>query len=172
MGNESADINAKQGSEMAALGPEPFLPVPQSFVDFQINSKINRKWEKRWSKNDETCKQTKLWFKSPTTKFSDFLRKANRIEVGRLVQFITGHCNLKKHQHLIKKETTPNCRLCSGSKKLETPWHLVTECPGLLNARENLFHGRIILHSFVWTPQLLLRFCKVPKLWSMLEGHE
>ena len=101
-GNESADQYAKRGSEVAMYGPEPFLPVPQSFIDVKILSKTTQKWDKRWSKA-KTCSQTKLWFESTTTKFSNFLNKASRIEVGRLVQFITGHCNLKRHQHLIKK---------------------------------------------------------------------
>ena len=167
-GNESADRNAKQGSELTEYGPEPFLPVPQSFIDIKLTNKVTKKWNKRWSKTD-TCRQTKLWFESISTKFTAFIKKASRIEIGRLVQFITGHCNLKRHQHLINREASSLCRLCNLSP--ETPWHLVTECPGLLKARENLFHGQI-LHTIEWTPQLLLRFCKVPKLWTMLEGHE
>ena len=168
VGNEAADLYAKLGSESKASGPEPFLPVPQSFITTKIVEKIKRKWTKRWTV-EKSCRQTKLWFETISTKFKAFLAKGSRIEVGRLVQFITGHCNLRKHQNLINNEVNPNCRLCNLD--LETPWHLVTVCPGLLNARENLFQGQI-LHSLEWTPQLLLRFCKVPKLWTMLEGHE
>ena len=151
-----------------ASGPEPFLPVPQSYIDNKINQKFHNKWTKRW-KNIKSCKQTKLWFKSISTKFQAFLRKGSRIEVGRLVQFITGHCNLRKHQHQINKDINPNCRFCD--QELETPWHFVTKCPSFKKARESNFH-ETILHSFVWTPQLLLRFCKESKMWSMLEGHE
>ena len=168
-GNEAADQNAKRGSEEVASGPEPFLPVPQSYIDTQITRKIHVKWSKRW-KNIKSCSQTKLWFDTISTKIQGFLRKGSRIEVGRLVQFITGHCNLRRHQHFINKNINPNCRFCD--LKLETPWHFVTECPSFKSARENNnFHGHI-LHSFGWTPQFLLRFCKESKMWRMLEGHE
>ena len=167
-GNEAADQYAKVGSEVIAAGPEPFLPVPQSFIDAKINVKINNTWNKRW-KNMKACRQTKLWFKTITDKFKVFLRKGNRYEIGRLVQFITGHCNLRKHQHFINTEINPKCRHCNLD--LETPWHLATECPSFQSARTNNFHGQI-LHSIEWTPQLLLRFCKESKIWSMLESHE
>ena len=171
MGNEAADQNAKRGSEELAFGPEPFLPIPQSYIDAQINKKILAKWSKRWS-NNKTCRQTKLWFETLTNKFQKFLKKGSRIEVGRLVQFITGHCNLRRHQHFINKDINPNCRFCYLD--LETPWHFVTECPCFKSARENngFFGHHGFLHSYEWTPQLLLRFCKESKLWSMLEGHE
>ena len=102
-GNEAADLYAKLGSETKVSGPEPFLPVPQSFIDTKISDKIKQKWTKRWSK-EKSCRQTKLWFETISTKFKAFLAKGSRIEVGRLVQFITGHCNLRRHQNLINNE--------------------------------------------------------------------
>ena len=98
-GNEVANQNAKTGSEVMVSGPEPFLPVPQSYIDSIISKKIQNKWSNRW-KDIKTCRQTKKWFVTISSKIQDFLRKGSRIEIGRIVQFITGHCNLRKHQHL------------------------------------------------------------------------
>ena len=43
-GNEAADQYAKLGSEGVTSGPEPFLPVPQSYTDANIKqSQTNSK---------------------------------------------------------------------------------------------------------------------------------
>ena len=39
-GNEAADQNAKNGTEVKRSGPEPFLPVPQTYIENKIE-KIN-----------------------------------------------------------------------------------------------------------------------------------
>ena len=164
LGNEAADENAKLGATKEKSGPEPFLPVPPSFVKQALEAKYSAKWEKRWKKDPKFCEQTKLWIKRPTNKFISFLKRERHV-VGKIVQFITGHCNLRKHQFRIGKNTQPNCSLC---KTWETPWHLVTECPRLNNIRERIFHG-IVLQSFSWTPQLVLRFCQESSIWTMLD---
>ena len=167
-GNEAADKNAKAGAEQVVLGPPPFLPVPFSHEKQKIESAFKDIWLERWKEDPEFAKQTKLWFKKPTPMFVPFL-KEDRYTVGKIVQFITGHCNLKKHQFRIGKVEKPNCSFCNSA--WETPWHLATECPRLQGIREKLFHGPI-LHSFNWTPRLLLRLCKESTIWSMLEGQE
>ena len=105
----------------------------------------------------------------PNQVFASFLKKGSRQEVGKLVQFITGHCNLLKHQFRIGKSIESQCRLYKTA--METPWHLVTECKELKNIREKLFQGQV-LHSFSWSPQVLLRFCKESSIWSLLDGQD
>ena len=152
-----------------SFGLEPFLPVPQSYIKSTLKSAIFEEWQERWDEDPEFCKQTKLWYKKISPIMLPFLKKGNRIEVGKLVQFITGHCNLMKHQYRIGKAQDPNCRLCKT--KWETPWHLITECQRLKSIREKYFHG-LILHTFVWSPQILLRFCKESSIWSLLDGQK
>ena len=170
-GNEAADQFAKQGTKEERSGPDPFLPVPQAYIDQKIERKTDENWNKRWS-NLNTCKQTKLWYKNITNskKFNRFLKEGSRKDIGRIVQLITGHCNLRKHKHFYDRNIDPQCRFCN--QKLETPWHIITECPSFMNIRGRIFHGSSILHSFAWSPKLLLRFRKESKLWSMLEDQE
>ena len=168
-GNEAADLNAKRGAESLGSGPEPFLPVPQSYFKSTLKAALNSEWQARWDQNPEFCKQTKLWFKKITPMMLVFLKKGSRQELGKIIQFITGHCNLMKHQFRIGKSSESNCRLCNTT--WETPWHLTTECPKLQSIREKYFHGPI-LHTFVWSPQILLRFCKESSIWSLLDGQK
>ena len=167
-GNEAADQNAKKGVGKVKEGPEPFLPVPNCYQKQKIENVYDNSWLQSWKQDPKFCEQTKLWFKRPTKKFISFL-KMDRQTVGKIVQFLTGHCNLNKHQYRIGKQVDPACRLCKTS--WETPWHLVTECPRLQKTRENIFHGPV-LHSFCWSTQQLLRFCKESSIWSMLDGEQ
>ena len=53
VGNEAADENAKLGATKEKSGPEPFLPVPPSFVKQALEAKYSAKWEKRWKKRSK-----------------------------------------------------------------------------------------------------------------------
>ena len=164
-GNEEADRLAKAGSEMSMQGPEPFLPVPDSYFKKITNTDLYAAWNSRWKKL-KSCRQTKLFVKHCSNKTEKVLKEINRFDLGRLVQFITGHCNLNRHQSLQNREVNPRCRLCDDSD--ETPWHLVTGCPSLIWHRADFFHG-LILYSIDWSPKQLLRFCKESSIWSMLD---
>ena len=168
VGNEAADNNAKMGVKRVSEGPEPFIPLPTSYLNQQTESTYENMWLQSWKSDPNFCEQTKLWIKRPTKKFISFLKR-DRLTVGKLIQFITGHCNLRKHQFRIGKQIDPNCRLCNSV--METPWHLATECPRLQNIREKVFHGPV-LHSFSWSAEQLLRFCKESSIWSMLDGEQ
>ena len=61
----------------------------------------------------------------------------DRHDVGLMVQAITGHCWLRRHQSLISSDVDPVCRLCNEEE--ETPWHLIGECPALWQARTEIF---------------------------------
>ena len=47
VGNEAADLFAKLGSESKASGPEPFLPVPQSFITTKIVEKNQKEMDQK-----------------------------------------------------------------------------------------------------------------------------
>ena len=45
LGNEEADILAKSGAEMKMLGPEPFLPVPTSYIKILTKIRFEKNLE-------------------------------------------------------------------------------------------------------------------------------
>ena len=163
-GNEEADMLAKKGAEQALNGPEPFLPAPESFLKKTTKNILISNWNFNW-RNTKDCKQTKLWLPKVTNKVEKYLNKITRQDLSKLVQFITGHCNLMRHKSL-QSNQEPLCRLCEKGE--ETPWHLATKCTSLMNHRMNIFCGQI-LYSVDWSPGQLLRFCKESKIWSLLD---
>ena len=167
LGNEEADMLAKKGAEQDLAGPEPFLPASSAIIKKLTNSDLLSKWNSQW-KSVKSCRQTKLWMPECSNKVAKYFKKLPRQDLGKLVQFITGHCNLMKHKSLQDKQIKSACRLCKEKGKEETPWHLVTECPSLMTRRTNVFDGHI-LFKVEWSTGQLLRFCKESKIWSMLD---
>ena len=150
-GNELADKLAKAGATSITKGPEPFLPIPYSYPKTKTKLILTKQWNSRW-KTLNSCRQTKLWFECSSDKLSKHLTKLCRFDLGRLVQFITGHCNLNRHVSLQDRSVNPACRHCLQSE--ETPWHLVTSCPSFISHRANIFHGRLF-NTIEWSPTQL-----------------
>ena len=165
-GNEKADQLAKKGAEMAAMGPEPFLPIPASFWSNAIKGAFLDKWKDRWA-GSSTARQTKLWFPKPDAKISLELKHLSRSDLGRLVQFITGHCNMNRHGNKKNPNLDPICRLCKEEE--ETPWHIVRECPCLISLRSSIF-GLHILHLVEWTPRQLSGFLRNPTVECLMSA--
>jgi ribonuclease HI len=125
-GNEEADTLAKAGTRWGVMGPPPFIPIPFNYIKKAIKNFTLQQWNNYWV-NRPDCRQTKLWFPKPELKKSQQILTKNRLEVGLLIRWLTGHCYLARHQSLIYPEINPTCNLCQQGE--ETPWHLLTECP-------------------------------------------
>ena len=61
--------------------------------------------------------------------------KLPRKALGEMIQTITGHAHLQKHNVLTGDSTSAECRICQIPNTKETPWHLLTECLGTLRRR-------------------------------------
>jgi hypothetical protein len=64
------------------------------------------------------------------------------------ISFITGHCLLNRHRHLMSQVPLPQCRYCPEEE--ETPEHLLMNCPATAVARMQLQRN--------WKPQSTLLF--------------
>ncbi len=64
--------------------------------------------------------------------------------MGILVQLITGHNRLNRHEALVNQEGDPACRLCLQEEQEETAWHLIWECPALWFNREQAFGTKFL----------------------------
>jgi ribonuclease HI len=141
-GNEEADHAAKAGGQEVQSGPEPFIPVPYTYITNLIQDEITRRWNARW-KALPTCRQTKNWFPEVNRcKAMDLLKRAKRAQYGLAIQFITGHNFLRRHEALISPGLDKTCRLCE--EKEETAFHLAVECPRLIEHRMEAFGERFV----------------------------
>ena len=135
-GNEIADQLAKQGSSDPATVAEPNILLPSSSWKLVLREIIEKLWSKRFKSMPE-CRQTKLWTKTPDLNRSKALLKLSRQEVGDVIQFVTGHAHLRRHDSLIDPSVSPLCRLCQEDD--ESPWHLAMECMATAESRFDAF---------------------------------
>ena len=53
----------------------------------------------------------------------------NRVDLGKMIQFISGHGHWGRHLVLCKLQVEDQCQLCNGNS-VESPEHLLHECLG------------------------------------------
>jgi hypothetical protein len=123
--------------------------------------KSNQMWQKRWdSQPQHKYIQSKKFIQNiqaNKNKFNFILKHSNRVIVGKLIQFITGHCNLNYHLNHSNNFIDPIRRKCNLGP--ETPVHLLRSCEALNQARRDIFDGHDILQDgFVWSLSQIIRF--------------
>ena len=103
-----------------------------------IKYNLNDLWLKEWTLSKGPC-QTKFWFTKPDPFLASRLINMSRADLGRCIQFFTGHGWWQKHLQFAKLSDNPQCRLCEEDGCKETPIHIFTECVSLANTRLALF---------------------------------
>jgi ribonuclease HI len=191
LGNERADFVAKYGASLRPDGPEPYLPVPQKVWDKAVSAFTEYKWQQQWQAAADSegrlyCRQTKMLVPKIDRKMTKRLLLLPRVDVGRVVQLLTGHNYFNYHVSLIQPEQSALCRFCWSSA--ETSYHLLCECPRLRGFREMVFghqflhlvHTDLAQHHLLpfppyasmsaplqWAPATILQFLNTPPLQSL-----
>jgi hypothetical protein len=131
-----------------------------------IKSHFYQKWKTMW-KNHTKCKQTKLWFAEPDRTLSRDILQRSKANLGQLVQFFTGHNNPMKHQFNINNDVDSTCRLLQEDE--ETSWHVIAECPALIQKRWEIFHQPIIYNHPNWSIKQVTRFLRESSIGDLLD---
>ena len=158
-GNELADENAKLGTKNVQNLVE--IPQPNSWAKQIIRQASYQEWCHRWYYS-KIARQTKIWFPSLNLKSPLLLINLPRMELGLVIQMITGHNRLNRHENLCNQDVSPTCRFCSEEE--ETSWHIIGECPVLYNKRWRAFNTPFLEDPPVWRNYQLLRFMQLAKI--------
>ena len=137
----------------------------------KIKSYFLKKWSKAWNAYKE-ARQTKIWFPIPDIKKSLQLLDMNRDNLSRLVQFLTGHNNLKRHRNIQNGVNDPeSCRLCQEDE--ESSYHVIAECPAMQYFRRKIFQTPTLLPDpLVWSVMQVTRFLRESPIGDMLDSME
>ena len=169
-GNEIADELAKQGTHEVQEGPEPFLPVSDSYHKDLIRRALESEWTKRWQSRKD-CRQTKHWFPVVNSRKSVDIFQQSRVHLGWLIQFLTGHNFLRRHEALQNPTVNPTCRLCGEEE--ETSWHLATNCPACWRERSEIFNWIELRDNIPeWSTLQVNRFLRVPIIADLLDPED
>ena len=124
-GNKLADYLAKSGSKSKIHGPEPFITVPHASCVSTVKDWSTDKRKSMWNerKGCLRMKESVVWTSSRLTiRLLNFMRP----QLNRVVQVITGHCNLQRRKKTTGRAESFLCPKCSLEN--ETPNHHVGNC--------------------------------------------
>ena len=101
----------------------------------------------------EECRQTKQWWPTVDKNRTKQLLKLNRLQWGKLVQFMTGHNYLQRHNNIVDPNDNPSCPLCDYGYPQDTA-HIIGECPypHLVKIRVTLFGERVLYPPYTNLP--------------------
>ena len=80
-----------------------------SWAKMQIRNASYQEWCHKWYQT-KVGRQTKIWFPSLNIKCSNILTGLPRLELGLVIQMITGHNRLNRHENLCNPDVSPTCR--------------------------------------------------------------
>ena len=122
-------------------------------------------WEERW-KNRKDARQTAIFFPKINLKHSAEITNLHKNTIGPVVRALTGHDHRNRHKLLLEGADIGTCRLCHES--LETPSHVILECPRLTEARLETFrtyNADTIVQS--WVTSQMAAFLTVEHIAAM-----
>ena len=169
MGNERADLLAREGSNKPPYGPEPLVPIPYSSLKRTVGAWIRSEHNKVWS-GSMVGQSTKTVLPVTDKAFTKTLLDLNRREMRVVMHMLSQHNSLRYHLHRIGQAEDPQCSRCG--MELETPRHIVEECPALVHLRIRVFNAfNITLKEIVSNKSLkaLVRYLTLAGFYC--QGH-
>jgi len=162
-GNERADEQAKKGARENLCGPEPFTPVPATFVKEQVSNFFEEKHQQAWWSENRfrKTKETVGWAAKP---LAQKLITLNRESIRHLVQLITGHGILEQHRFRSNQADDPICPKCG--EEPDTSQHFFETCSKYQDLRERIFGtGHITLKEELHTRNIyrMAKFIRLSK---------
>ena len=124
-GNEVADYLAKSGSKSNIHGPEPFITVPYASSVSTVKDWYTDRLKSMWNKRKD-CFRMKESVGWTSSRLTIRLLNLKRPQLNRVVQVLTGHCNLQRYKKTTGRAESSLCPQCSLED--ETPNHHVGNC--------------------------------------------
>ena len=141
-------------------------------IKLQVSSGMRQQWTTRWQQRAD-CRQTKIWFPEPHKGKTAELLGKSRLEVSSLVQCITGHNFLRKHEALIDSgESLDSCRYCEEDSVPESSFHVVGECRAFEEIRHSIFKRPNLADPPEWTVRKLASFLREASIGPLLGSEE
>ena len=118
---------------------EDLVVVPAKKVILPtIEAYLYMVWCNEWSRLS-SHRQSKFWFTKPDPILATKLMNMSRENLGKSIQFLSGHGWRKEHLTTANLSGNQECRLCCEEGSEEIPIHIFSECDALADTRRILF---------------------------------
>ena len=147
--NDQADAQAVAAAKSDGPIVEDRPLVSIETAKTYIKHGVDHMWEFLYHRltYPEECRQTKQWFFHISKRRSMRILKCTRLQWGKLVQLMTGHNFLARHNYVIDNDLDPHCPLCTLDY-IQDSCHFFAECPIFLDIRLTLFKHRVLEPPF------------------------
>ncbi|XP_011313431.1 uncharacterized protein [Fopius arisanus] len=146
LGNEEADMLAKQGCQTMAPVDEDHVGVHSDYIKEIIQKRADRGVVERWNAG-MGARHTRSLLREPSRKLADELVSLSRVKLRALLGLITGHWPLAAYLARIGKGDDPLCPRCGLVE--EDPHHLSIKCSGLDELRLDIFETTCLKDLYV-----------------------
>jgi len=156
--NNWVDGLAKEGARNhVSHGPFPKDLIPMAFLKQALRMYSRETWQDQWHSHP-TCRQTKLWFPGPNPGVSRKILSLDRVEIGLIIRWLTGHNFLRRHSKIVDPHrfAVDTCRLCGLEP--ESAAHIISECMALDFNRLATLRATHLPLPYSWDLFRLLRF--------------
>ena len=141
-GNEKADALAKLGAADTSNHAQDIPNVSVAVIRERLHECMTIQWKHDWISN-QPCRQTKHFFPSLAPRLSKELMKYGRTYFSALVQLITGHNFLNRHNSIVELgEVDINlakCSYCNDNDAEESTAHILSQCDAFAAKRLQIF---------------------------------
>ena len=140
-GNVRADSAALRGAQDSSLMVLDPPALPKATIHLECRNMVYSIWRDEWAAlPPNECRQTKLWFPNgPRPRLSYSILRLPRVACGQMIQFMTGHNFLKRHQAIIDKSDNKACSFCDSGED-ETTEHIMSHCNRFATLRQLCFN--------------------------------
>ncbi|XP_011311653.1 uncharacterized protein [Fopius arisanus] len=146
LGNEKADMLAKQGFRAMAPVYEDHVGVHSDYIKEIIQERVDRGEVERWS-SGMGARHTRSLLWEPSRKLADELVSLSRVKLRALLGLITGYWPLAAYLASIGKGDDPLCPRCGLVE--EDPHHLSTKSSGFDELRLDIFETTCLKDLYV-----------------------
>ena len=139
-GNEFANEEAKGGAllgagmDVATGTGEPIIRVAAA-TKRAVRQRINERWKKQWER-ETTSAPTKCLVQAPNKKTLRLYDSLSKPQCANLTQMRTMRIGLR---HFLFKIKATDSDRCSCDEGLQTPRHVVMECPHYIKLRAKMW---------------------------------
>ena len=165
-----ADYVAKSGSRSKIHGPEPFITVPYASCVSTVKDWFTDRWKSIWNKRKD-CLRMKESVGWTSSRLTIRLLNLKRPHLNKVVQVLTGHCNLQRHKKTTGRADSSFFLFFISDSSLrpkccledETPNHHVGNCKLYQDIRVKYFGiAKTTVHNVVTK-------CNISKLATYLK---
>ena len=124
-GNEMADYVAESGSRSKIHGPESFITVSYASCVSTVKDWSTDRWKSMWNER-KGCLRMKESVRWTSSRLTIRLLNLKRPQLNRVVQVLTGHCNLQRRKKTTGCAESSLCTKCRLKDEISN--HHVGNC--------------------------------------------